>query len=216
MIRARATEYLKNLHGLELMAGLNFRVVRDDLAARGLLSAGIRERLDIAFRQEVRHAVQVRRMLKALGFEGKRELTEIMFWLNDVLAQTLEAFPADQRPYIRILLNHVIEQKLARHGNRETFDAMCETSQVMPTLWEQVAVRSAAQEFYETVAREEPDHVELDEEVMRLYAPIFPDLDANAAMRAIRARGTPFYRAIRVKREFIRAAHQAAAAEEAA
>lgn len=215
MLRAKAIEYLKNLNGLEIMAGLNFCAARDDLAGRGLLSSELRQRLNTAFRQEVRHAVQVRRMLKALGFEDKRQLTEVMFWLTDVLAQTLAIFPAEQRAYIRILLNHVIEQKLARHGNQETFDAMCEVCRAMPTLLETVAVGDASRNFYDTVAREEPEHVVLDEEVMQIYAPIFPELDVDAAMRAIRARGSPFHRAIRVKREFVRAADRAAHREAA-
>lgn len=193
-------EYLKYLNGLEIMAGLNFTAAREDLSAQDMLSYEQFIRLNVAFQQEMSHAAEVKRMLKALGYTDREELMVIRVWLANVLDSVLAGFVPEQRAYIRILLNHVIEEKLARIGNTETLGAMMVVADLVPE------VREPAWDFYEAVKRDEPQHVELDAEIIALYQSRYPDFTAATALQAMRSRGTPFYRAIRAKRVFIQAA----------
>lgn len=200
-------EYLKYLNGLEIMAGMSFVVARDDLDCRGLLDVSMHRRLTHAFRQEIKHACQVRRMLIAVGIIDKRELTAIMHWLNAVLDETLADLAVERRPYLRILLNHLLEGKLLSAGNDETWFAV----QVIAGATGNNALLEAGRDFHETVAREEPDHIQLDAELIAIYAKLYPQVERDAAMKALRSRGTPFRRAIRAKREFVKAASALAA-----
>lgn len=191
------------------MAGLNFSAAREDLSGRDDLGYDMFIRLNIAFQQEMRHAQQVKTMLKLLGYSDREELTKIRVWLMSVLERSMAPFPHEQHAYVRILLNHVIEEKLARVGNDETLRSILVIEGV-------AGLHDAARLFHQTVAREEPEHVALDAELITRYQGFYPDLTAEAALRAMRSRGTPFYRAIRVKREFVRAASAYASACEPA
>jgi hypothetical protein len=203
-LKATAIEYLKYLSGLEIMAGQSFIEARDDLTALGKIDEELFDRLTHAFQEEVRHAHQVRNMLASLGFKNKRELTQVMFWLQRTLVQVLNAFPPDHRPYLRILLNHLLEGKLLTVGNAETFACMSAIARTVPES-EAVPIVHAALEFHDTVQAEEPSHIELDEILIEKYAVMYPQIERNAAMKALRSHGTPFRRAIRAKRELVRA-----------
>ncbi len=187
------------------MAGQSFIEARNQLQAMCQLDWELFDRLSWAFHQEVRHAHQVRAMLAALGFKGKRELTQVMFWLQRTLVQVLNAFPPDHRPYLRILLNHLLEGKLLTVGNDETLECMKAIANAVESPYEGYEIVSAAMDFHATVQAEEPSHIELDEILIEKYAQLYPQIERNAAMKALRSHGTPFRRAIRAKRELVRA-----------
>lgn len=205
MLRRHAVAYLTNLNSLEIIAGLNFRAAKDDLANRGMLSAELGQRLDLAFRQEMAHAVQVRRMLKVLGVQDKASLTRRMLWLNDMATESLSDFPAEQHPCLRIHLNHALEEKFAAGGNQATYNAMRQVVMAMPTPAEQAALHEAATDFYLAVAREEPEHAALDVDVLSVYARVFPALNIRSASRAIRRRSSPLRSIYRAKLTLTRA-----------
>jgi hypothetical protein len=206
LLAQQAVAYLINLNGLEIIAGLNFRRVRDDLAKRELLTPAFRDRLNTAFRQEMKHATIVRRMLRALGVDDKASLTQRMRWLNDMLLMSLSSFPAEQHAYICIHLNHLIEKRLADEGNVETYRALREVAKTVAAPSERAALLEAATDFYHTVALEEPEHVTLDAEALEIYEHVYPALDMDAAMRAIRSRTFPFHSVIRTKQRLLKGA----------
>jgi hypothetical protein len=202
---ARAIEYLKYLNGLEIVAGMNFQIARDNLDALHRIDAELYDRLTLAFQQEIQHAAMVREMLSILGFSRKKELTQVMFWLQRILTQSLTDFPSEHRPYLQILLNLTIEERMASSGNLETWECLQVVADEMePFVGGLLYV--AAERFHQAVAFEEAEHVKLDYDLVRVYSEIFPQVDRDGAMRALRSRGTPFRRAIRVKREFVKAA----------
>lgn len=203
---ATAREYLKYLYGLEILAGTAFVAANDDLAPKSLINANIQRRLIEAYRQEIKHAAQVHDMLKALGGPDKAELVQVMRWLHRSMVSMLICFPEQHRPYLRMLLNHLLESKLCQVGVHETWTMV----QIIADQTGNAELRAAGQAFYDTVCAEEPDHIELDEEIIHVYRIMYPYIQRDAAMKMLRSHGTPFRRAIRAKREFVRAASASA------
>lgn len=197
-------EYLKNLHGLEIAAGINFRLVWGDLQQRGLLTAELGRDLIEAHSQEMGHARCIRRMIKLLvpDFVLTKELMKQPQEILEGLRTTTAVWPHELDAYAMIAFNHEFERRFAAGGVEEFYRNMYRVGAVLGNH----EFSHTAWRFYTTVLDEERWHVEVDLAVMGLYQEIHDGFDMAGLLASVQVPRSPVLRQIiRAKQAFVRA-----------